>query len=355
MPYAPTVNNNAGQIFANGLNNTLTQFAQDMDTRRENERKRRIAAGQIEGFLQANPQLASKVDAGMMEKLNTGKASLNDTLQLLGTFSTAQQQEMEKQQQQQRAQQLALMQQQVAEAQRRQQIAAQNAQALPKAFESPTASAIQGGAKFEDLVNNDVPAARSSQDAMDRFIRAGGTPDQGTNQFFNVRSDLEAKNDATAARAASNEALAGYRAQQLGVAEDRAKVAQERADVAKQRAESAGRHPMMMEIEAMEKAGDITHEEAVSMKKEIAKKAGEFSPNGLAAMMSLLGLGGAGTGAAPNAATASPLAPAAPAAPAVQRPTTGAPQTQDDLVRAVQSGQMTLEAAKAYAKSKGWK
>lgn len=87
MPYNPGVANQSGQILANGINNTLATYAQDMLRMQENERKRAAAAGEIQGLLASDPALAGKADPALVQKLGAGKANLADTMQLLGTLN----------------------------------------------------------------------------------------------------------------------------------------------------------------------------------------------------------------------------------------------------------------------------
>ncbi len=124
MPYAPNVQDRSGEILGQGINSTVAQFARDMDEMRENERKRRTAAGQVQGILAANPQLAQKVDPTLLGKMSSGKAKLNDTLELLGTLSTVAQQEQEQQQRLLRQAQIqAAMAQTAAHTQQQQEMA----------------------------------------------------------------------------------------------------------------------------------------------------------------------------------------------------------------------------------------
>lgn len=157
MPYNPGVADRSGEILAGGINNTLAQFGQDMDLMRENERKRRTAAGQVQGILAANPHLAQKVDPTLLGKMSSGKAKLNDTLELLGTLSTVQQQQHEEAQQKLREVQMQAAQVQMQGAQQQQRRNAQTApmqdqlQALRMESERQRQQKI--AAEIEKLVN----------------------------------------------------------------------------------------------------------------------------------------------------------------------------------------------------------
>jgi hypothetical protein len=122
MPYNPQVADRSGEILGQGVNNGVAQYLDNMRRLQENERKRRTAAGQVQGILAANPTLADKADPTLLQKMSNGKANLNDTLQLLGTLSAVKQQEEEMMQQQMRMVQIqhvmAQMQNQAATQQR---------------------------------------------------------------------------------------------------------------------------------------------------------------------------------------------------------------------------------------------
>jgi hypothetical protein len=117
MPYNPGISDRRGEFLAQGISSFGQSLASGLDQYYKNERERRTAAGQIMGAWGQDPSLMQGIDPALITKVQTGKASLADTYQVLGQITSAQ---AERRAQQQKA----LQDQQIA-TQRAQQAAAQ--------------------------------------------------------------------------------------------------------------------------------------------------------------------------------------------------------------------------------------
>jgi hypothetical protein len=206
MPYNPGVSDRRGEIFASSIT-----FAEDLRRMDENERKRRTAAGQVQGMLAANPQLAQMADPALMQKLGMGKANLNDTLQLLGTLSTVQQQEQEKQQAKLREVQMqaAMMQQQ---AHQQQILASQRAQQGEQDLNARLDQMLSGS-------NTNGVLTPQAQAAMAQLAQspAGQLRKQGVRMTPDMMSDLARAEIAHAPKAAPPmPGSAGYKTKEFG-------------------------------------------------------------------------------------------------------------------------------------------
>jgi hypothetical protein len=206
MPYNPGVSDRRGEIFASSIT-----FAEDLRRMDENERKRRTAAGQVQGMLAANPELAQKADPALMQKLGMGKANLNDTLQLLGTLSTVQQQEQEKQQAKLRDVQMhaAMMQQQ---AHQQQILASQRSQQGEQDLNNRLDQMLSGS-------NTNGVLTPQAQAAMAQLAQspAGQLRKQGVRMTPDMMADLARAEMAHAPKAAAPmPGSAGYKKQDFG-------------------------------------------------------------------------------------------------------------------------------------------
>lgn len=174
--YNPGVTDRSGEILAGGINSTIARYAQDMETLRANEQKRRLAAGQVAGLLASDPQLAQQADPALVQKMSAGKANLNDTLQLLGTLTTmrgARDDQTRMQLEQMKAQQVqAQTQSLLAElAARRQNEQAQRAAAPLLTNETPADYAARGGMVMR---NPEPPRQGDPTAALANYIKQGG-------------------------------------------------------------------------------------------------------------------------------------------------------------------------------------
>lgn len=197
MPYNPGVQDRSGEILAGGINSTLARYAQDMQTLQANEQKRRLAAGQVAGLLASDPQLAQQADPALVQKMSTGKANLNDTLQLLGTLTTvrgAREDQIKQQVEQMKAQQMqAQTQNLLAElAARRQNEQAQRAAAQQLTDETPEQYAARGGM----VQRNPAPPRQADPGAaLANYVAQGGA-DPNMLQYLSQLAATKAKAEA---------------------------------------------------------------------------------------------------------------------------------------------------------------
>jgi hypothetical protein len=320
MPYNPQIQDISGQILAQGMRARSQGIASGMSSGAQNfmkmEEERRKTTGAIQGML-ADPYFQQELAkdptmSAAAAKIQSGKASLGDVQQFLGSMTSMQfgrQQQMKDQQMKMEQERLAIERENAMSTRayqkgmtdaiaRKEAEAKREAEALAKVFgstvEEPMSPDTEG--YIEGVMGPQAPTMRqrplNAAEARQRYAAEGGPLTAETVRLFSTMGEEE-----------SNRAK---ERQRLLESETRAGAAEAKLEMEKLRNELANKDPVLSFLLRQRKMGEITEEEYKAATKKQIEFLQSKDPSMFDRMMELSALYGGGGGGGRGVSTTRP-------------------------------------------------